>query len=334
MKLGLKNKNILITGANGFIGSHLAQILMRYKANVICVDKDFKNKNTYFFIENLHLHCKYFNFSLNQKVKLNNIFKKYNITHIFHLAAQPEVMQAYDSPYETFENNVRATYSLLDVCNKYSNKIKSIVVASSDKAYGEYSISKLPYKESYPLKAIHPYDVSKVCTDYISLSYAKSLKKLPIIVTRFCNIYGPGQKNLSCIVPNSIFHCMSKMNLTLRSDGKFIRDYIYIDDVIKLYVEISRALSLNHKLSGEVFNYGTNNPTTVKEILEIIFAYFEKTNDLKKIIKSAKNNKIKGEIKHQYMDFKKVKKYFNCSPTINLKNGLRKTISWYLKNYK
>ena len=270
---------------------------------------------------------------------ISRVISEEQIDTVFHLAAQVEVGVGIENPYLTFETNVRGTYTILEAIRAYPKNIKSVVVASSDKAYGSYDIDMMPYKEDYPLIPKYPYDTSKACADLIAKSYANDIYKLPIVVTRFSNIFGPGQLNFSAIIPDGIRSALGISEFIPRSDGQAIRDFIYVEDVCNLYLKIAEKISYpdNHSIYGEVFNAGTNNPISMKEVISKIFKALKNDKALDKILSLMKGRVTEGEIDTQYMDFEKVNKYFGWSPTHNFDSGLKKTIKWfeeYLTTYK
>ena len=200
------NKNILITGVTGFVGGNLAKQLNDLGANIFGIVRN-ENPTCFLTFEKLDKKIRLIKGDLSQVNFMYDLITENDIEYIFHLAAQVEVGVAIKNPYLTFETNVRGTYNLLEACKRAKDaghQIKSIIVASSDKAYGEYPVEKMPYEESYPLIPKYPYDTSKACADMISKSYSIDEYGLPIIITRFANIYGPGQLNFSAIVPDSI----------------------------------------------------------------------------------------------------------------------------------
>lgn len=334
MDIFWKNKKILITGINGFVGGNLASKLIKNKAKVFGLVRG-SDHNSYLYYENIYKKCKLINGDLTNKDLLEKIIIENKIQIVYHLAAQVEVGVALDNPYDTFETNIRGTYSLLQVLAKNKKYIKSIIIASSDKAYGEYPKSKLPYKETYDLRPKYPYDISKAAADLISQWYSNLPNKLPLIVTRFANIYGPGQLNFSALIPDIIKSALGYKNFIPRSDGKHKRDYLYIDDVIELYLNIARKLYKNKtKFSGEIYNAGTNNFYQVKQVISFIYKKLNNEKKLKQIIKKMKNKKTKGEIFIQSMDYKKVDKDFLWKPKINFKDGIDKSIVWYSKYLK
>ena len=193
----------------------------------------------------------------------------------------------------------------------------------------------MPYKEYYHLKPIYPYDTSKACADMIAKSYTSNLFNLPIVITRFSNIYGPGQLNFTALIPDSIRSSILNKKFIIRGNGESIRDYIYINDIVDVYKLLSEKLYINpRKYSGEIFNAGTNTPHKTKEILKKIFLYKGKVKEFKKITKKMKKNKTSGELSVQYMDYKKLCDYFGWKPKGNFNFNLPKIYNWYKSYFK
>ena len=329
-----KNKNIFITGIAGFVGSNLAKNLEKCGANVIGITKS-KRKDSLLYYEKIDKKINLIFGDITNKELLKSVFLKYKIEICFHLAAQVEVGSAKKYPYLTWETNVRGTYTLLEVIREYKSEIKAVVVASSDKAYGHYPKNKLPYKENYELKAEYPYDTSKACADMIAKTYAAKLFKLPILITRFANIYGPGQLNFTALIPDAIKSCINKNKFVIRSNGESIRDFVHIDDIVNLYKLLAENLYKNpKKFSGEVFNAGTNMRHKIKDIIKEIFIYGKKNKELKKIFKKMHKNKTSGELVAQYMDYKKINTYLGWKPKFKFSNTLPDLFNWYKKYFK
>ena len=329
-----KNKNVLITGINGFIGSNLTEYLLKKKANIYGIIRKV-DKKTYLFYEKLENKIKLFHGDISELNFIKRIIDEEKINHIFHLAAQVEVGIAMSYPYSTFESNVRGTYTLLEAARTTSSKIKSIIIASSDKSYGEYPSSKLPYEENYPLNPKFFYDTSKACADLISKSYALNpIKPLPIIITRFANIYGPGQMNFSALIPDCIRSSLGYSRFEPRGNGEDTRDFLYVEDVAEIYEILARELSINKKLSGNVFNAGTNEIFKVKDVINKIFTKNKNKSDLKKIFLKLPLKKTKGEIKNQLMNYEKLNLFFNWKPKTSFNKGIEKTNKWYKKILK
>ncbi len=324
-----KNKNVFISGVAGFVGSNLAKNLMKNGANVIGLTKNKKIKSLLFF-EKIDKKINLIFGDITNKKLLNKIFNKNKIDICFHLAAQVEVGFANRYPFSTWETNIRGTYTLLEVVRENKNKIKSIIVASSDKAYGKYPKNLLPYKEDYKLNPEFPYDTSKACADLIAKSYSTNLFKLPILITRFANIYGPGQLNFTALIPDAIRCCILNKKFLMRSNGRAIRDFIYIEDIVDLYKILAKNLYKNpKKFSGQVFNAGTNIKHKTKDIIKEIFLYKKKKKSLEVIFKGMSKNKTIGEISYQYMNYKKLKLYLGWKPKYKFKETLPSLFKWY-----
>ncbi len=333
-KLFWKNKNVLITGVAGFVGSNLAKDLVESGANVIGLTQN-KKINSLLYFENIDKKINLILGNITNKELLKSIFLKYKIDICFHLAAQVEVGSALKYPYLTWETNIRGTYTLLEAIRESDKKVKSIIVASSDKAYGNYPLNSLPYKENYPLKPNFPYDTSKACADMIAKSYSSKLFNLPILITRFANIYGPGQLNFTALIPDVVKSCLMKKKFQMRSDGEAIRDFIYVKDIIELYKLLAKNLYLSpKKYSGEVFNAGTNVKYKIKDVVKKIFIFTKKQDQLRNVFRKIKKNKTKGEISAQLMDYKKLNKYLGWKPKYKFLDTLPELVEWYKKYFE
>ena len=322
-----KKKKILITGIDGFVGSNLAKELVILESNVSGIVFK-KKKRSLLYFEGISKKCKLYKGDISDYHFLKKIFKKNNFDIVFHLAAQVEVGVANSDPFQTWESNIKGTYNLLDIINKSKN-VKSIIVASSDKAYGTYPKKSLPYKENYKSAAIYPYDVSKACADMISKTYSSQLFNLPIIITRFSNIYGPGQIHFSALIPDLMKSIIKNTKFVPRGNGSDIRDYIYVKDIVDIYLIISSKLFKDPKLRGQVFNAGNNKPKTIKSIIKELYLYKNQKEKLRKILNIMKNKKTVGEIKYQYMDYSKLYKYFKWKPKYKFKNTIPILFKWY-----
>jgi len=326
-----EGKNVFITGINGFIGGNLAKTLLNRGANVTGLVRN-RNRNTLIFHEGLADKLVLIEGELVERELLEGIIAEQQIDVVFHFAAQVEVGVGIKNPYLTFETNIRGTYCLMEAIRTSGQKVKSIVVASTDKSYGSYPKDRMPYKEDYPLLPKYPYDISKACGDMIAQSYASDIFNLPVVVTRFCNIYGPGQLNFSAIIPDGIRSALGYTKFNPRGDGTHIRDFIYVEDVAELYMLIGELLANEpDRLAGEIFNAGTNTAHSVRQLLETIFLKIGKPDDLKEIIALMKNRKPTGEIDVQFMDFDKVNRFTGWKPQHSLDQGLNKTIDWFQK---
>ena len=321
----IKNKLFLVTGCYGFVAQHLIHNLLLNNNRVIGVYnkkyqlKIFNNKN---YINKKKLVVK--KVDIRNKKALTNLFKKYKFDYCYHLAAISQVLTSNQSPEETYEINVFGTINLLESAKLYRPKIK-FIFSSSDKAYG--SSKKLPYKEDFPLNGLNPYDASKACADIISRSYAKAFN-LQVCVTRFVNIYGPGDVNWDRIIPGTIKSLINNKKPILRSNGRFLRDYLFIDDVVNGYIMLGKAMQ-NKKVKGIAINFGSGKPITVLNLVKKMLK-INNNNSKFYIIK----NKVKNEIKDQYSGYQLAKETIHWKPKISLEEGLVKTFSWYKKRIK
>ena len=326
-----QGKNVLITGINGFIGGNLAKNLLIKGANIFGLIRNHTSQ-TFLYFEGLEKEIVIIKGELTDKDLMSRIMSENNINVVYHLAAQVEVGIGLKNPYLTFETNIRGTYTLLEAMRIHGDLIESAVFASTDKAYGTYGADQMPYREDYPLLPKYPYDTSKACADMIAQVYANEIFKMPIAITRFSNIYGPGQLNFSALVPDSIRSALGYSRFIPRGDGSMIRDFLYVDDVVDLYLKIGESLSNNpNKISGEIFNAGTNEPISVRNVLESVYKLIGNQNDFENILNLMNEKKAIGEIQCQYMNYDKVNEYFGWSPSNSLLDGLTKSIEWYKK---
>lgn len=314
----LTRENILVTGGAGFIGSHLVEELLKRKANVFVVDIEVKPLS-YFVINKLNKKVKFELIDVRDKNKTFRFLKKYKPDFIFHLAAITTVTQAYEDPYKTIETNVMGTTNVLEAA-RLNSFIKGIIVASSDKAYGK---TEKKYTEDFPLKGDHPYEVSKSAADLISQAYYKTYKT-PVVVTRFGNVYGEGDSHFDRIIPGICEAVIKKKPLLIRSNGQYMRDYLYVKDVANGYLTLLKNIN---KIHGEAFNFASNDNLSVLEIVKLAERTL-KTTIPYKILNIAQN-----EIPYQHLDFSKVKK-LDWTPKTTLKEGLKKTYQWFKKNYE
>ena len=329
-----KGVKVLITGINGFVGGHIAEKLIELGAEVYGLVRT-RKYNSFLYFEGLDKKISIIDGELCNINLLSRVISEEMINVIFHLAAQVEVGIGLKNPYMTLETNVRGTYTLLESIRLYPETVKAIIVASSDKAYGEYTKREMPYKEDYPLKPKYPYDTSKACADIITQSYASDIYDLPIVITRFSNIFGPGQLNFSALIPDGIRSALGYSKFIPRGSGDMMRDFLYIEDVVELYIRIAESLSADKKkYMGQVFNAGTNDPKTVKEVLKEIFSCTGAINEFYDILKLMENKTTVGEIDCQFMDYKKVNKSFGWKPKHSLNDGILKSIKWYEKFLK
>lgn len=314
-----KDRRVLITGYEGFLGSHLTKTLLDYGAKISGLDITTFRKQTILSDKNLNriavIKGNVENFSL-----VRRIIKENRTEFIFHLAAKALVRDCLQNPVRAFSTNIKGTWNILEA-SRDNNRIKAIIISSSDKAYGSHT--KLPYKENAPLAGAHPYDASKSCADLIAYTYYHTYG-LPVAVTRCGNIFGPGDFNFSRIVPDTIRSAVKNKTLIIRSNGKFTRDYVYIDDIVNGYILLAEKMQ-RLRLFGEAFNFSNENPISVIELVKNIYRLAGEKPDYKTL------GKAKHEIKHQYLSSKKARKILGWKPQFALDKGLKETIKWHKK---
>jgi len=313
-----KNRKILITGYEGFLGSHLTQSLLNYGAKIWGLDIKTGRKETILSKKDLN-KIKIIKGSVENFPLVSKIIRENKIEFIFHLAACALVEKCASRPLRAFSTNIRGTWNILEAAKNRSS-IKAIIIASSDKAYGIHK--DLPYKETFALAGCHPYDVSKSCTDLLAHSYFRTYG-LPVCITRCGNIVGPGDFNFSRIVPDAISSALQNKTLIIRSDGKFTRDYIYVEDIVRGYLILAQKAK-KLKLYGQAFNFSNQAPVSVLALVRTIAKLAEKDKADYRIL-----NKAKYEIRHQYLSAKKAQRILKWSPQYSLEKGLKKTIKWY-----
>ena len=317
-----EGKNVFVTGATGLLGSWLTKSLVDKKANVTILLRDIV-PNSLLITSNYINKVNVAKGELEDYLTILRILNEYEIDTIFHLGAQAIVSTANRNPLSTFKSNIEGSWNVLEA-SRNSKLVQRIIVASSDKAYGENKT--LPYTEQTPLQGSHPYDVSKSCVDLIAQAYHKTYS-LPVAITRCGNIYGGGDLNFNRIVPQTIRHVIKKERPIIRSDGQYIRDYIYVEDIVKACLLLAGNLD-RKEIQGQAFNFSIKNKVKVIEIVNLILKLMK--SNLKPIIL----NEVKNEIKEQTLSSEKAKSLLNWQPSYSLEEGLKITIDWYKKYFK
>ena len=313
-----QDRPTLVTGGSGLLGGWLVQHLLSLGADIVCLVRDWVPQSE-LVRANLTEQAKVVRGDVCDQVLLERILGEYEINTVFHLAAQTIVGIANRNPVSTFEANIRGTWGLLEACRR-SPTVRSIVTASSDKAYGDKE--KLPYNEDTPLQGRYPYDVSKSCADLLAQSYAISYK-LPVAITRCGNFYGGGDLNWNRVVPGTIRSVLRGQEPVIRSDGQFVRDYFYIEDGAAAYILLAEKLADNSDLSGQAFNFSNETPMSVIDLVERILLLMESS------LKPAIRNEASNEIRQQYLSATKARQLLGWQPSFKLDDGLKRTISWY-----
>lgn len=313
-----RDRPTFVTGAGGLVGSALTAQLVEAGADVVVLERD-RVPQSELARSGLQEKVKTVHGDVEDVLLMERVLGEYEIDTVIHLAAQTIVTIANRNPLSTFESNVRGTWALLEACRR-SPMVKQIVVASSDKAYGDQE--KLPYTEDAPLQGRHPYDVSKSCADLIAQSYAHTFG-LPVVISRCGNFYGGGDLNWNRIVPGTIRSVLRGTAPIIRSDGKSIRDYFYVEDGAAAYMTLAEQLATKPELKGHAFNFSNELQVTVLDLTQKILAAMG--SDLKPEIRSD----AKNEIRHQYLSAAKARTMLGWAPLFTLDEGLKKTIEWY-----
>ena len=315
-----RDRPVLVTGGTGLVGSWLVQRLVTAGADVVCLVRDWVPQSELVRTGTLD-RVRVVRGSVTDQALLERTLGEHEIVTVIHLAAQTIVGIANRNPISTFESNIQGTWCLLEACRR-SPLVKQIVIASSDKAYGDQE--NLPYDETTPLQGQHPYDVSKSCSDLIAYTYAKSFGS-PVSITRCGNFYGGGDLNWNRIVPGTIRSVLRNEKPIIRSDGSYVRDYFYVEDGAAAYMHLAEKLGANPDLAGEAFNFSNEIQITVADLVKRILDSMG--SDLEPVVLNEASN----EIRHQYLSAAKARKFLNWSPEFSLETGLERTITWYEK---
>jgi len=301
------------------IGSFLVRELLERGSNVTVLIQDLDMRSDLCRTGDIE-KVAVVNGSLEDFSALERAINRYEVNTVIHLGAQTLVGVAHKFPLSTFESNIRGTYNLLEACRVHSDSNIGVVIASSDKAYGEQPT--LPYTEDMPLSGRHPYEVSKSCADMLGQSYHHAYG-LPVAIARCGNVYGGNDLNFSRIIPGTIRSLLRGEAPVIRSDGTYVRDYVYVKDVVDAYLLLAESVD-REDVAGEAFNFSTEKPSTVFEIVETITRLMHLEH-----LKPLVLNSTQGEIKSQYLDAGKAKKVLGWHPRYNLEQGLGETITWY-----
>lgn len=317
-KVFWKNRSVFVTGGTGFLGSWLVQELVQRHAEVTVLIRDWIPESN-FILSGLKNKVHVVWGELQDYFLLERTLNEYQVDTIFHLGAQTIVGIANANPLSTFETNIKGTWNILEAARR-TRWISRIIVASSDKAYGTQP--KLPYTEKNSLSGAHPYDVSKSCADLIAFSYYNTYAS-PVCITRCGNFFGGGDLNFNRIVPGTIRAAIENKNPLIRSNGRLIRDYIYILDVVQAYLLLAEKMD-NTRLFGEAFNFSNEMRMSVLEIVKLLLKLMNAGSLKPKIL-----NSIKSEIPKQYLCSAKARNLLGWKPRYTLEEGLKETICWY-----
>ena len=318
-----KNSKVFITGSTGLLGSHLTRALVESGAEVVALVRDSIPKSLFYSNEpgwKLPSRLVTIRGQVEDYSLIERVLNEYEIDTVFHLAAQTLVGTANTSPIPTFRANIEGTWNVLEACRVHQKRIKRVVVASSDKAYG--NLNGEAYDESFPLNGEHPYDVSKSCSDLLAKAYYVSYK-LPVAITRCGNFFGPGDLNYSRIIPGTIRDVARGQRPVIRSNGQFIRDYIFAEDGAQAYMTLAEKME-GGKFAGEAFNFSYGLRLKVVDVVSAVLKQMGR-EDLEPVIQNGASN----EIPVQCLNSDKAKSLLDWRPRYGFDEGLKKTVSWY-----
>jgi CDP-glucose 4,6-dehydratase len=313
-----RDRSVFVTGGTGLLGSWLVKRLIDAGSNVVCLVRDWVPQSELVRSRQIEL-VNIVRGDIVDRDLIERTLGEYEVEVVFHLAAQTIVGIANRNPVSTFSANIEGTWNLLEACRR-SPKVSSIVVASSDKAYGEQE--HLPYNETMPLQGRHPYDVSKSCADLIAQTYAESYK-LPVAITRCGNFYGGGDLNWNRVVPGTIRSIIRGERPIVRSDGNFVRDYFYIEDGAAAYMLLAERLASDSKLIGQAFNFSNESQVSVLEMVDLILRKMNCS------LRPEVLNQASNEIRHQFLSAERARTVLNWKPQFTLESGLDRTLAWY-----
>jgi len=314
-----EDRPVLVTGCTGLLGGWLTAALVERGARVVGLVRDWVPEAE-LVRSRLVDRISVVRGDVRDQETVERALGEYEVQTVFHLAAQAIVGIANANPVSTLDTNIRGAWCVLEACRR-SPRVKQIIVASSDKAYGAHD--RLPYTEDAPLEGRHPYDVSKSCADLLARSYAETYR-LPVAVTRCGNLYGGGDLNWNRLVPGTIRSALRGERPVIRSDGSYIRDYFYVEDGAFAYLRLAEALATDDSLFGHAFNFSNEAQLTVRQLAEQILRLLGRA-DLGLDIRAEAQH----EIRHQYLDASKARQRLGWQPRFTLDEALTRTIAWY-----
>jgi CDP-glucose 4,6-dehydratase len=314
-----RHRRVLVTGCTGLLGGWLTAWLADREADVVGLVRDTVPRSSFYRL-GLAQRVVTVAGALEDHELVERVINEYEIEVVFHLAAQTIVAIANANPRSTFTANVQGTWNLLEAVRRAGDRVRAVVVASSDKAYGAQSV--LPYQETTALEGRHPYDVSKSCADLIAQSYWHTYR-LPIAVTRCGNFFGGGDLNFNRIVPGTIRALLHGERPVIRSDGSPRRDYFYIEDGVAAYVALAERMLAGECL-GEAYNFSNEQPVSVREMTDLLIRLTGRRDLAPVVLGTARN-----EIPDQYLSAEKARKDLGWTPAFGFEAGLRRTIDWY-----
>ena len=316
-----QDRPTLVTGATGLVGGWVVRRLLELGADVVCIVRDWVPQSE-LVAGGMLQQTKVVRGDILDQALLERVLGEYEVDTVIHLAAQTIVGIANRNPVSTFESNIAGTWRLLEACRR-SPLTRQVVMASSDKAYGEQEA--LPYREDALLQGRHPYDASKASADLIAQSYAATYS-LPVAITRCGNFYGGGDLNWNRIVPGTIRSVLRGQRPVVRSDGTMVRDYFYVEDGAEAYLLLAERMAADRELRGEAFNFSNESPIAVHDIVARILKVMDSR------LEAEVRNEAHHEIRAQFLDATKARRVLGWAPRFSLDDGLRRTVDWYRRN--
>lgn len=319
-----QGRSVLVTGCTGLLGGWLTQALVEAGAAVVGLIRDWVPQSR-IVNEGLIEKIRSVRGTVDDLALLERVLNEYEVETVFHLAAQTIVRIANRNPVSTFESNVRGTWTVLEAVRR-TPTVRRLVVASSDKAYGEQK--ELPYTEETPLQGRHPYDVSKSCADLLTQAYVATYD-LPACVTRMGNLFGGGDLNLNRLIPGTIWSVLRGERPIIRSDGLYSRDYIYVEDAAEASLRLAEQMEVDSSVMGEAFNFSYERPMKAVEVVERIVTVMGQPGLTPEI-----RCEVQNEIPHQYLSAAKARARLAWRPRFDFDEGLQRTIVWYRKAFE
>lgn len=318
-----RDRPVFVTGATGLVGGWVVRQLLAAGADVVALVRDWVPRSE-MVSERLIDQVRVVRGDVRNQQTIERALGEYEIATVLHLAAQTTVQVANRNPVSTLDTNIRGTWALLEACRR-TPTVQQIVIASSDKAYGDQEV--LPYKEDAPVMGRHPYDVSKSCADLLAQMYAKSYQ-LPVAVTRCGNFFGGGDLNWNRLVPGTIRSVVRGERPVIRSDGQFTRDYLYVEDGAWAYLLLAEQMAAKPELRGEVFNFSYECRMTVLDLVTRLLDAMGST------FQPDVRNETSNEIRDQYLDAAKARTMLGWTPAFTFDEGLRATVDWYKEYFR
>ena len=314
--------NVLVTGSEGFIGSHLVEMLLKKKVKVTVLVKYNFQSDTGWLNKNIFKKTKVIFGDIEDLSFLNNLMKGIDV--VVNLAALISIPYSYESSKSYITTNILGTYNILEASKK--NKVKKIILTSTSEVYG--SARYTPIDEKHILQPQSPYSATKIAADQIGLSYFNSFNS-PVIIARPFNTFGPRQSTRA-VIPSIITQMLSKSKFIKIGDVNTKRDFSFVEDTADFFIKI---IFSKKNLNGEVLNYGSGYSVTIKKLYELLKKITKSKNKLK--YEKQRYRPKKSEVRELLCDSRKSIKLLGINKVRNqeqnLKKGLRKTVEWFKK---